>query len=115
MCRDAVVLDKAKLCFASSCSTMDKLTALNKTSITCNEPILDKSMKFRMVNIVLFVLAVLSVILRWSAYAAVGRMHWLDEANMAIVLVGTRDFACDYFSPSLDVGRCAVCSMLEDV
>ncbi|KAF2689677.1 hypothetical protein K458DRAFT_130917 [Lentithecium fluviatile CBS 122367] len=85
-CSSAAALTTAKGCFATSCSVKDALSAMNITAVACNEPVRDKSKGYRLINLVFFVLVVIAVACRWMAYGSVGRINWLDEANMIIVL-----------------------------
>jgi hypothetical protein len=95
ICRDTSKLDEAKLCIASACSSRDKLRAYELAAITCNDPIRNKATTYRIVNIVFYTLAVLSIFLRWTAHSTVGRMNWLDETNMFIILVSGPQFVQD--------------------
>jgi hypothetical protein len=47
----------------------------------------DKSRGYWVSNITFFTLAVFAMAAQWAARATVGRLHWLDDGNMVVVLV----------------------------
>ncbi|KAL5371017.1 hypothetical protein DPSP01_014542 [Paraphaeosphaeria sporulosa] len=73
-------------CFATACRPKDVLSALNTTTVACNEPIRNKWKSYRIIHVVFFALAASAIAIRWTAHLTIGRLHWIDEANMAVVL-----------------------------
>jgi hypothetical protein len=86
-CHDAILLDQTKDCFSILCSRKDGLSALNVTSIACEEPVRDKSKHYRVLNTTFFLLAVVAMAAQWAARSTVGRLQWLDDGNMVVVLI----------------------------
>ena len=85
-CKNSTALTATQQCFATACRPKELLSALNTTTVACNEPIRNKWKTYRLIHVVFFVLAVSAIGIRWTAHATIGRVHWIDEANMAVVL-----------------------------
>ena len=104
-----------KQCFGTTCRPKDALTALNTTTVACNEPIRNKWKTYRLINVVFFVLAVSAIAIRWTTVATIGRVHWLDEANMAIVLVSNVLSVEECISPYTGFEYRHVCHLFDNV
>jgi hypothetical protein len=49
----------------------------------------DKSRSYYLSNIIFYTMALFAMASQWAARASVGRLHWLDDGNMVVVLVCT--------------------------
>lgn len=87
MCSDVDYLSNLQGCFALACSPKDVFSAINVTSITCNMPVRSKTRVYKIVDIVFFGLATVAIFGRFAAHITVGRMQWLNDGNMGLVLV----------------------------
>jgi hypothetical protein len=87
MCSDATYLSSLQDCFALSCPPKDVFSAINVTTTTCNMPVRSKTRTYKIVNIVFFGLATAAIFGRFAAHVIVGRMQWLSDGNMGVVLV----------------------------
>lgn len=86
-CRDTVALDHARDCFATSCGRKDELSALNITFRACTDkPIRDKSISYRNLILAFYILAIVAMSAQWIVRFTVGRLEWLDDSNMVMVL-----------------------------
>ena len=80
-------MEKAEGCFVTSCTRKEELRALNVTRKACTDgPARDKSKSYREVNLSLYIISVIAVFAQYTVRYAVGRLHWLDDGNMAMVL-----------------------------
>lgn len=86
-CQDVTTLENARFCFTTACTRKDELSALNVTFRACNNaPIRNKSTSYRYINVVFYSLAVVAMSAQWLVRYSVGRLHWLDDGNMIMVL-----------------------------
>lgn len=97
-CRDTVLLDKNRECIIASCTRKDELTSLNLTFKACSDkPVRDKSKSYRTINVVFYTLATIAMAIQWVVRATAGRLRWLDDSNMVMVLaLDTTLFAVCY-------------------
>lgn len=86
-CRDTVSLDKARDCITTLCARKDELSALNLTFKACSDkPVRDKSKSYRTINVAFYTLASIAMAVQWVVRATAGRLRWLDDGNMVMVL-----------------------------
>lgn len=86
-CRDTVTLDTARVCITASCGRKDELSALNITFKACTDkPVRDKSTSYRRIIVAFYVLALAAMLAQWVVRFTVGRLQWLDDGNMVMVL-----------------------------
>ncbi len=86
-CRDLTTLEKARDCITIACSRKDELNALRITLGACTDkPIRDKSTSYRRINVAFYSLAILAMVAQWVVRFTVGRLQWLDDGNMVMVL-----------------------------
>ncbi|KAF2646010.1 hypothetical protein P280DRAFT_386971, partial [Massarina eburnea CBS 473.64] len=86
-CRGALLTSPVQHCLASVCMPKRTLATINDLSEACNEPVRNRALLYRTVNLVLFVLAMTAMAIRFTTYWSAGRRNWLDDVNMGIVLV----------------------------
>jgi hypothetical protein len=76
------------------------------THIACNEKTRDKSGSYRILNVAFYSLAVVAMVAQWVARSTVGRLKWLDDGNMVVVLaLDTVLFAVCYKMSFTGLGR----------
>jgi hypothetical protein len=114
-CSDATSVAAATDCFFTSCSRRESLNAQNITTIACDQPVRDKSKSYRLINVIFFSMALVALAARWTAHITVGRFQWLDEANMIVVLVGTKSRMVVPSHDFADLGHRLVFRLLQDV
>ncbi|EUC40598.1 hypothetical protein COCMIDRAFT_108368, partial [Bipolaris oryzae ATCC 44560] len=85
-CKNPTALTEARGCFSVGCTPKELLTALNATSVACDEPVRNRGKSFRTIHVAFFALALTAIAIRWTVYAAYDRIHWIQEANMVVVL-----------------------------
>lgn len=86
-CRDTVLLDKARDCIVTTCGRKDQLSALKITFTACSDkPIRNKSHSYRHIIVAFYVLAVAAMAAQFIVRFTVGRLQWLDDSNMIMVL-----------------------------
>lgn len=80
-------LDKARDCITTTCGRKDELSALNIFFKACTDkPVRDKSTSYRKINVAFYILAVVAMTTQWVVRFTVGRLQWLDDGNMVMVL-----------------------------
>ncbi|KAF1924862.1 uncharacterized protein M421DRAFT_424493 [Didymella exigua CBS 183.55] len=106
-CRDTATLDKASDCIATSCGRKDQLSALNLTFRACtNKTARDRSTSYRHINVAFYILAILAMGTQWLVRFSVGRLHWLDDGSLVMVLaVDTLLFVVCYKMSWTGLGR----------
>ncbi|KAH9897498.1 hypothetical protein F4778DRAFT_783077 [Xylariomycetidae sp. FL2044] len=94
-------------CFESSCSAADSLSALNVTSIMCDEPVRDLSVAYRAVVVCAAVLISLITTARlWVKMRNLaGSIGWDDWCIVIAVGVGTPGAAAAYLAGHYGIGR----------
>ncbi|XPS79833.1 hypothetical protein M3J09_011804 [Ascochyta lentis] len=86
-CHNTALLEKVRVCTTVSCGRKDELTALNITFKVCSDkPIPDKSKSYRLIILAFYTLAVIAMAAQWIVRFTVGRLQWLDDGNMVMVL-----------------------------
>ncbi|KAH7072594.1 hypothetical protein FB567DRAFT_538441 [Paraphoma chrysanthemicola] len=85
-CKNSTALSQARQCFTVGCTPKEVLTALNATSVACDEPIRNKWKSYRIIHVVFFSLALTAIAIRWTTHAAFGHIQWIHECNMVVVL-----------------------------
>lgn len=82
-----MALKTAEACFSTSCSRKDELTARNITTKACyNGPVRDKSKLYRTVNVAFYTISLTAIVAQFAVRFSVGRLQWLDDGNMVMVL-----------------------------
>ncbi|KAJ8115509.1 hypothetical protein OPT61_g2871 [Boeremia exigua] len=86
-CRDTATLDQARDCIEATCGRKDQLSALHITYDACtDEPFREKSISYRKIILSFYILAVAAMLAQWAVRFTVGRLQWLDDGNMVLVL-----------------------------
>ncbi|KAL6703556.1 hypothetical protein ACN47E_009581 [Coniothyrium glycines] len=105
-CEDKQRLNEAKACLSTACSRKDTITALSVITEACNEDIPDKSVSYRNLILAFYILALVALAAQWVARISVGRLSWLDDGNMVLVLlVNTLLFGVCYRMSWTGLGR----------
>lgn len=106
-CEDVTKLDLARDCITASCTRKDTLSSLNVTFMACTDkPIRDKSVSYRHLIVAFYILAVTAMVAQWAVRFTVGRLQWLDDCNMLVVLaVNTVLFVMCYKMSFTGLGR----------
>lgn len=86
-CQDLVLLDRFRDCFKTSCSRKDDLSALKITLDTCKDfKTRNRSKSYRSLIIAFYSLAIVAMAIQWLARSTIGRLRWLDDSNMVVIL-----------------------------
>ncbi|KAH8692471.1 hypothetical protein GQ44DRAFT_765335 [Phaeosphaeriaceae sp. PMI808] len=110
-CSNSIALTQARQCFTVGCTPKELLTTLNATSVACDEPVRNRWKSYRTIHVVFFTLALTAIAIRWITHSTLGHIHWIQEANMLVVLVSNFILMEDlsHTLQALNIGLFVVC------
>jgi hypothetical protein len=112
-CRTTILGSAVQDCFQTLCKPKEVFTVLNAISTSCNEPVRDKATSYRMLSIVFFTLASLSVLARFTTHLSVGRSSIFENANIALGYVRVASHTSQIMLTVLSATKCRTLRMLH--